>query len=742
MSAGVLTIDGTAYDQASRKANSLIVDAYCAWDLDEAPWLEFHEYAAGWQPRFVGPKAVSYTDAGGVLRFTGDIVGVQPGWSDEGRTWGYRCLGLKYRANLLPVVGVDGANTMAYNLRLTDEDYLASNADKSLGDILTAAFAQHATALGAAGVATDATTTSQLATLTIVPNDPVYIQGEQLIDAIEWTLGQHAPYARLLITPDGKVRFIDTTAGASHTLTLGVDPVDPPLFSRDWTSCGTRIVVRGKGMIYPALVSLLDLDLVPAWTPAQQAAWKMADFEQPGDGYDYGTVTTTGGPTSITVGSHNGATTWAANFWSDRQAWVYLEKTTGTGLTYKESRPVTACTALTAGGTSVLTLGLALDNSATTAWDKYTLIGKAGDLSEGRNNVYRLFNVATPGNWIEKHLVKEFPQPVPFVGLNNASVQLISTPSCMVIYDGGNSVPATFRVIPSTGQILFDRPYIESINQPQDLAAGGAAVKQADDLVVLLAYSRGALEAVYPPDVSGVPAYAGTAYTSAGLQRTLYADVDSWVYQGNHDAMTALAAMLHKTRADTVVAGSVRYKGVYADVLDVGAGHKLSFASPCGATGDEALDVPVRAVTVRLNWQGGGLLATTEMQVSSRRDPRTSEGMYMHLSQFGTGVELGGSFVGAPAVAGPDSGGMGGADGTLPSFASMGLGAEGDPGRYQKTYRHSSKSLGRSTSTKMDREERAEQHRRDLEAARARSKQQGDTSDLLGFATGDAGDEA
>lgn len=638
--ASILTVDGVAYDQAARKSSSLIVDAW-GWDTDADYWLEFHEYCAGYQPAFSGPKEVSFTDASSTLRFTGDITGVQPGWGDGGRTWCYRCQGLKYRGNMLPVTGVDGAGLMAWNLRLDDEDYLASNAGKSLGDILAAAFTQHSSALGAIGISTDGTTASQMAAYTIVPQEPVYLQGERLIDAIEWILRQYAGYARMLITPAGKVRFIDMTAGASHTLTLGTDPVDPPLFSRDWSTCATRVVVRGRGEIYPAVVSLLNLDLVPAWTPTQQAAWKMDDFDKPGDAYDYGTVTTTGGPTTITVHSHDGATAWPANFWSDREAWVYLQKATGTGLTYSESRPVTACTALTAGGTSVLTLGLDLDNSASTAWDTYTLVGKSGDLAAGRNNVYRLFDVVTPGNWIEQHLVKNFPQPVPFVGLNNAMVQLVSSPVCMVVYQGGSSVPATFRVIPSTGQILFDRPYIEAINQAADLALGGAHVLQADDLVVLLAYSRGALSAPYPADVAGVPQYAGTAFSIAGLERTGWADVDSWRYKGNEALMVDMAKMLHQSRCDTVISGTVQYKGVYSTVLDPGTGHKLSFASVCGTTGDEALGVPVRAVTVKYATGGGGLLATTEMAVSSRRDPRTSQGMYMHLSQFGSGIANG-----------------------------------------------------------------------------------------------------
>lgn len=677
----VLTINGVDYDQSGRKASSLVVDGF-GWDLDGDFWLEFHEYAAGYQPRFTGPRAVSYTDADEVLRFAGDIVGVQPGWSDEGRTWGYRCSGLKTRCNQIPVTGIDGSGVLAYNLRLVDEDYVQDLAGKSVGDILEAVLTLHATALGALGVSTDATTAAQLATMTLVPPDPVYVQGERLMDALDSILRNHQKHVRLVVLPSGLVRFVDVTAGTARTLTLGVDPVDPPLFSRDWSSCATRVVVRGRGKIAPANLSLSDETLVPAWDGTQQSNWKWADFAAPGDAYDKGAVTAVNGPTSITVASSFSGRTWPANFWNDRQAWIYLTKTTGTGLTYKEARPVTACSALSSGGTATITLGHPLENAGMGAFDEYELIGRVAQLGDdGLNNVWRLLNVVTPGGWVESHMVKQFPVPVPFVGINNASAFMTSAPVCMIVYQG-NAFPATFRVLPETGQILFDRPIVETINQPQALEAGGSGINIPDDLIVLLPYSRGALEAPYPPDVAGSPQYAGLAYSQAGLERTRYADVDSWAYEGNYNQMADLAAMLHRSVCDTVVAGSVRYKGAYKDVWGPDIGHRLNIAAACGATGDEALNAPVRSVAVRLHWQGGGLLAETTMQVSTRRDPTTSEGYYCHLSQLGSGGMSGGfATLGGPM--GPMGGGF--APPTFGAGGGFGLGGGGGGGR--NTYR-------------------------------------------------------
>src|SRR5436305_11415267 len=115
MAFSVLTVNGTAYNQSARKANSLLVDGWC-WDVDGDFSLDFHEYSAGPQPKFNSPFAVSLADPGGNLRFTGDIVGVYPTWTDTGRSWGYRCLGFKYRANQVPVTAIDGSGTIVYNL--------------------------------------------------------------------------------------------------------------------------------------------------------------------------------------------------------------------------------------------------------------------------------------------------------------------------------------------------------------------------------------------------------------------------------------------------------------------------------------------------------------------------------------------------------------------------------------------------------------------------------------------------
>jgi hypothetical protein len=660
MVASVLTVNAVNYNQAARKSNSLLVDGY-GWDVDSDYWLEFHECNAGPQPKIVGPKACSLS-VGGTTVFQGNIVTNWPTIGANGRTWAYRALGLKYRANGIPVTDSDGSGVMRFNVNpaMDLDNYVPSLAGLSVGVILSNILTQHATALTAAGITTDATTTSQLAALTLVPADQVIVSGEHLWLAMESVTRRHARNIRLIILPSGLVRVVDVTAGAAHTLTLGTDPVDPPLMSRNWTNCATRTIVRGRGLIEPAYVSVLKSTLTAAWSGAQQAAWTYADFTNAGGAKSDGTVTTVNSATQVTVQSASGTETWATNKWSGLQAWIYLTKGSGSGLTYTESRPITANSALTAGGTATITVAYDLVNSASTAYDSYAIIGTNIPLSStGRADVWRLYNITDPGGLIANHLVTQFPVQVPFIDYYGQSAQLVTSPSGQIV--GPNAAgPAFFQVLPTTGQILFYHPVVEQTSSVAQMNAGGANVVTPTDIYLLLAYSRGALQAVYPPDIAGVPQYSGTAYSIAGLAKTQYVDVPSWGYAGNVSVLNQLAQMIQQSTRDTLIEGSVRYKGYYATVQDPSGGHLLSFAGHGYTTGDESLAIPVRGVSYRYLTTGGGLNYITEMRCSTRRDPRTGESQYMHLSALGSGAMFGAQLGEAFAAGGMVMGGQAG----------------------------------------------------------------------------------
>ena len=171
-----LTINGTAYTQSGRRTANYLLDGH-RWDLDSDYAMEFHEHTSGPQPKLAGPVPVSLS-VGGTTVFTGELVSADPTLGPHGRTWAYRCLGLKNRANWLPVTAIDGAGTIRFNTPLMDIDnYNASFAGKSVGDILDSVLTSHAGTLTAAGITTDGTTASQLAALTLVPSEEVIVAG-------------------------------------------------------------------------------------------------------------------------------------------------------------------------------------------------------------------------------------------------------------------------------------------------------------------------------------------------------------------------------------------------------------------------------------------------------------------------------------------------------------------------------------------------------------------------------------
>lgn len=636
---GVLRIDGTDYDQSSRAAGNLIVDGF-GWDLDSDSWLEFHEHHGGPQPRFKGALAVEYRDYSGVLRFVGTVTSVQASADADGRSHGYRCQGYRYRLNQYAVASRDGSGSAVYDLPPDDRGFVAALSGKSIGWILADCLNVNAPALAACGVATDSTTLDQLAALSYTPPDPVRFGGERLADALASLLQSHLPSKRLHYTPAGLVRIADVSEGAALTVTQELDPIEPPVWSRSWSDAATRVVVRGAADADGAYVeSQATPDpadtLKPAWNAADEAAWTWADFEAPADAMDAGAVVSIDGPDQVTVSS---PAAWpVANQWAARSARIQLFKTTALGVAYTETSTVSASAVKAAGGSAALQLGLPLQNSASGAYDSWRMVGTAapaGSLS----NVHRLFAIDDPGGWVKDHLLAAFPVEFPFLWAPGAAM-LVSFPSAM-LFGPTSGIQAGFSILPDQGKILFDRPVVEKFNEPADLAVGGSAVVKPS-VLALLAYSRGALQAVHPPDVGGSPVFAGGAFDWAGLQRTRVVDLPSWTYRGNSALALGAAQVIHESISDVTVEGTVRRYGPWPEVWSRGDGVRLSVASALATIGDEALAAPVRSASVRIVSSGGGLLYATEARCSTRRDMRCSTAGYEHLSTLGSGPAIG-----------------------------------------------------------------------------------------------------
>lgn len=645
----VLTVNGVAYNQTARKIKSLLVDGF-GWDVDGDYWLEFHEVIAGPIPQFNGPYNCSLTvDIGDGFGpqpvFTGELISNQPYFGATGRSWGYRALGLKYLANWIPVTAIDGSGIIRFNVDPTNYMvYTPALTGLTVGQILTYCLNQHTSALSAIGVVIDSTTLSQLAALSLVPNNEVDVQGERLWLAMEAVLQQWARNIRLIILPSGLVRVIDVTAGTGINLVVGTDPVDPPLLSSNWQHAATQMVVRGQGLIEPAYVSTTPSGgiqtLTPRWTTAQANAWNYQDFLNPPGASDIGTCSVTS-PTTIQCNSNNHSLSLGTNQWDQVGGWIYLQNPVGSGVTYTEARQITSNTAAS-GGVFTVTVNYALTGSS---YSTYKIIGTGNTLgNNGLIDVYRRYQVTDPGHYIGAHLVRQFPAQVGFAFGGNAAI-LTNYPMAVVAYEQTVSGSPVFDgasppmvVDPINGDIVFVRPVVEGGNTVAVLNTGGAGVQVPFDITALLAYSRGALSTTYP--TSG---YSGTAYSIGGLQRAGYCDVPTWTYFGNSPVLAQLAQMLQQSVGNTIVEGSVSYRGFYKPALNPAPalavpGYLLSFSAAHYTTGWESLQVPIRAYSVQYQTDGGGLRHTTELRVSTRQDPRTGENYYAHLSTMGSGV--------------------------------------------------------------------------------------------------------
>src|SRR6185312_9667836 len=94
-----------------------------------------------------------------------------------------------------------------------------------------------------------------------------------------------------------------------------------------------------------------------------------------------------------------------------------------------------------------------------------------------------------------------------------------STPAGTVFYSPSGSAPYEqsgigIRVDPTSGTILTAKP------TALVFSADGTTIVPVNDVQAFVPVHSGALAVASPPDIGGVPQYAGTAYTDLGIQRT------------------------------------------------------------------------------------------------------------------------------------------------------------------------------------------------------------------------------
>ena len=639
----VLTINGVSIDLATSNAS---LDRLVPYRKGGIPELHFSRIVGtpGALPDAWSAKTCTLT-MGGTLVFSGDVVGYVDRYMDGGVGWlrEYRALGMRNRGDYIPVTDATSlTDTSVWNLPGDDPAFVASRSGLTVGQIVTdlLTMTTNAPALNAAGLGAYTSsspwtlptlTVNDLATLTVIPPWRASISGERILQAIESFVTSVHPNHMLWVQPDGTLRFLDIRTFVASTLTIGSDPrLAMPTLTRDYSDCYSQVLVRGSALVVGVTLGLnpwpgstsadggMQEDFAwGSYTNAQAIAnWTPSDWNQPsitgGQASDYGTCTCPS-TTTVTVTSSVSGQTWAADYWGygagEAQGEIFVyDDSLGGLIDQVYSARIVSNTALTAGGTSTLTLDRALPY---TTYNSYRIFG----LSQNASLVGRRFRITNSA--IASAIQQYFPYPFAFRTATGNAATVTSTALMSVLYSSSGSPPyemstMTMTVDPVAGLIYADRPVQLVFGSPI----------WPSDVQVFVPVSTGALETYYPSSTT----YGGTSYTVEGLQRTKTVTVREWRDSSNSSNMNAYAQNLFGSMSDVVVEGTIPYQGLLSTYLTMGtSGLSVELAGVGFTTGYESTPLPVVGCEVVFNAGPNGTSYTTSLQVSTRRGRFSAE---------------------------------------------------------------------------------------------------------------------
>jgi hypothetical protein len=322
--------------------------------------------------------------------------------------------------------------------------------------------------------------------------------------------------------------------------------------------------------------------------------------------------------TTVRVTSANAKANWVSNYWdqtdSGHHGVVVVQSDALSDYTQKFTARIIANTALSAGGTSDLTLDTALP---ATSYNSYQIYGTAG----GASYVYRRYKVTNAD--IAARLANYFPYPQAYRNSNGSAATMTSTPAGTVFYNANAStILATYEqsgigiaVDPVSGTILTNKPTCLVFS------ADGVTITPVNDLQAFLPVHAGSLSVNYPADSGGSPQYAGTSNTVLGLTRTKYITVNEWRDYSNVANMTLMAAEHLDSFKDIVIEGSIPYHGLLSAALVVG--HKVTITASGYSLPSLWASLPIVAVELIYNERGGATHYLTNLSFSNRRQPFT-----------------------------------------------------------------------------------------------------------------------
>ncbi len=293
-----------------------------------------------------------------------------------------------------------------------------------------------------------------------------------------------------------------------------------PSLHRDLSDCYSQLIVRGDLCVSGVTLAVKPWPGSRARTAGLQedftfgsystnaaaiAAWNPNDYQQLqlADGAGSGSCTCSS-TTSVVITSQNTSLTLTADQLDQTSTGQHAILTvycdTIANLQQMFSARVIANTAMTAGGTSTLTLDRALPSTAYNAYRLYAL-------SELGNVVWRRYKVTN--SYIAAQMQQFFPYPFAFRNSDGTAATLTTSPVCSVYWSSSGSPPYNqssigVQIDPVSGTI--------TTVSPTSLVYGGGVVTPPTDVQVFLPVANGSLE-VQSPSAGG---YAGTLYTVEG----------------------------------------------------------------------------------------------------------------------------------------------------------------------------------------------------------------------------------
>lgn len=609
--------------------------------------------------------------------FTGVVRDREAVFADDtGISYAYTVLGTESLMDDWPVVSpFDGTGTVTFNSPTTDPGYDPTYDGMTLGEMILAVLQEPTTAeylrskdigrYNLAGEIDPRTVTDLEAGFlgTYRPVKPVTFAGDQLLATIRGVLQSAAPNYRMWFEqvkqapPDNPsaptrqyiiLRFADLRT-VSSTLDIDLSTNPMPQLKRPTTDNYSRVVVRGGPDIRPVVLDLTAGDLaedfaMPPWlatNAAAKAAWNIgvwynADTKkqikgtclcrrpntEPGDPVDP-TSPLLADPNWLLVDPDDNTLTWAIDDYNQSSSglagFLYISREPTSGWQDMVNRRVVYNTALTAGGKSYLQLDEPLPF---TDFTKFIMVPgiTPGSLTWRRYSVERL---TAQGKSIAKYAQPAFPTPMPWVNTDGTALAETYAAVATIYFTPDGSTEQRFAtcnlaVDRKNDAIILDRPSVSFFGQPSSLETGGASVDgQPENIRVLLPVSLAPLEVAEPPDVSGDPVYEGTLFTTDGIERTHYVNLDDWVSESDTGPVRLWARQLLDSIKDTVVEGRTMLY-TYQPVLrpDV----RVTFSDPCMAGAYDTYATMVRACLLRFNHGSGPTLYHTELSLSNRRD--------------------------------------------------------------------------------------------------------------------------